>query len=271
MKIGEALKEERLRLGLSIRKMTQGIIDPTFYSRVERENRNIGAEALVKILFVHEINIEEFFEKIKDTYAPSEIIEKVALEDNICLAFNNHDVVKMRQYMQAVNQLDDEVLKLRVIVGIAYLENKIEHLSPEIVNRIYSKLDENDELSRNINAIRLFTNVMPVLSDEQLNYLMNMLLTGASRIKDKTEKYDERIAITCNNYLYSCWQRKIESPVIDKAYLFMMNLKEPHLLIYKLLGSLGKNLIEGNKEQVVFIKQEIDAYGYEKFIRNWKV
>ena len=30
MKIGEALKEERLKLGLSIRKMAEGIIDPTF-------------------------------------------------------------------------------------------------------------------------------------------------------------------------------------------------------------------------------------------------
>ncbi len=55
MKIGEALKEERLKLGLLIRKMAEGIIDPTFYSRVEQENRNIGSEALVKILFAHEI------------------------------------------------------------------------------------------------------------------------------------------------------------------------------------------------------------------------
>lgn len=50
MKIGEALKEERLKLGLSIRKMAEGIIDPTFYSGVEQENRNIGSEALVKNL-----------------------------------------------------------------------------------------------------------------------------------------------------------------------------------------------------------------------------
>lgn len=41
MKIGEALKEERLKLGLLIRKMADGIIDPTFYSRVEQEHRNI--------------------------------------------------------------------------------------------------------------------------------------------------------------------------------------------------------------------------------------
>ena len=66
MKIGEALKEERLKLGLSIRKMAEGIIDPTFYSRVEQENRNIGSEALVRILFAREINIDEFFDKMKE-------------------------------------------------------------------------------------------------------------------------------------------------------------------------------------------------------------
>lgn len=250
MKIGEALKEERLKLGLSIRKMAQGIIDPTFYSRVEQENRNIGSEALVKILLAHNINIDEFFNKIKDTYASSEATKKVYLEEKIRVAFNSHDIATMKEYLKQVSEFDDSILKLRVIVGIAYLEDKIKELSQETVDQIYEELDKNDELSSNINAIRLFTNAMPVFSDEQLTYFMHMLLVRAKNVENKSEKYDERVrvAITCNNYLYSCWQRKMNPPTVEEAYSFMMELKEPHLLIYKLLGKMGKNLIDGNKK-----------------------
>ena len=271
MKIGEALKEERLKLGLSIRKMAEGIIDPTFYSRVEQENRNIGSEALVRILFAREINIDEFFDKIKDTYAPSETTKKAYLEEEIRIAFNNHDIATMRDCLKQVSKLDDPILKLRVIVGIAYLEDKIEELPHEIVDKIYDELDKNDELSSNVNAIRLFTNAMPVFSDEQLTYFMHMLLVRAKNVENKSEKYDERVAITCNNYLYSCLQRKMNSPTVEEAYSFMMGLKEPHLLIYKLLGKMGKNLIDGNKKQAKVMKQEIITYGYEVMIKKWGV
>jgi transcriptional regulator with XRE-family HTH domain len=195
MKIGEALKEERLKLGLSIRKMAEGIIDPTFYSRVEQENRNIGSEALVRILFAHEINIDEFFNKIKDTYASSEATKKAYLEEKIRIAFNSHDIVTMHGCLKQVSKLNDPILKLRVIVGIAYLEDKIKKLPHEVVDQIYDELDKNDEFSSNVNAIRLFTNAMPVFSYEQLTYFMHMLLARAKNVENKSEKYDERIAI----------------------------------------------------------------------------
>lgn len=271
MTIGEALKEERLKLGLSIRKMAQGIIDPTFYFRVEQENRNIGSEALVKILLAHNINIDEFFNKIKDTYASSEATKKAYLEEKIRVAFNSHDIATMKEYLKQVSEFDDSILKLRVIVGIAYLEDKIKELSQETVDQIYEELDKNDELSSNINAIRLFTNAMPVFSDEQLTYFMHMLLDRVKKAKNRTEKYDERIAITCNNYLHSCWQRKINPSIVEEAYSFMMELKEPHLLIYKLLGNMGKNLIEGNREQAIVIKDELIDLGYTEMVKNWNL
>ena len=51
----------------------------------------------------------------------------------------------------------------------------------------------------------------------------------------------------------------------------MMGLTEPHLLVYKLLGNMGKSLIEGNKKQAGVIKQEIIIYGYEVMVKNWKI
>ena len=42
----------------------------------------------------------------------------------------------MRDCLKQVSKLDDPILKLRVIVGIAYLEDKIEELPHEIVDKI---------------------------------------------------------------------------------------------------------------------------------------
>lgn len=173
------------------------------------------------------------------------------MEEKIRIAFNSHDITAMRDYLKDVSKLNDPILRPRVIVGIAYLEDKIKELPHEVVDQIYAELDKNDELSSNVNAIRLFTNAMPIFSDEQLTYFMHMLLTRVKEVENKSEKYDERIAITCNNYLYSCWQTKINPSTVEEAYSFMMGLTEPHLLIYKLLGKIGKNLIDGNRNMML--------------------
>ena len=92
-----------------------------------------------------------------------------------------------------------------------------------------------------------------------------------NRRKNENWRSIKRIAITCNNYLYNCWQRKMNQSTVEEAYSFMMGLKEPHLLIYKLLGKMGKNLIDGNKKQAKVMKQEIITYGYEVMIKKWGV
>ena len=51
----------------------------------------------------------------------------------------------------------------------------------------------------------------------------------------------------------------------------MMGLTEPHLLIYKLLGKMGKNLIDGNSEQTIAIKNELLELGYAEMIKNWNL
>ena len=195
-------------------------------------------------------------------------LKKRTWKKKIRIAFNSHDIATMHGCLKQVSKLNDPILKLRVI---AYLEDKNKELPHEVVDQIYEELDKNDELSSNVNAIRLFTNAMPVFSDEQLTYFMHMLLVRAKNVENKSEKYDERIAITCNNYLYSCWQRKMNPSTVEETYSFMMELTEPHLLIYKLLGKMGKNLIEGNKERAIVIKDELLELGYAEMVKNWNL
>lgn len=89
MTIGEALKKERIKRGLSVRKMAGTIIDPSSYNKVEKNMRNIGSEALVRLIFMHDININEFFNNISSNYVPSKLLYKIELESNMRSAFNN--------------------------------------------------------------------------------------------------------------------------------------------------------------------------------------
>lgn len=55
MTIGEALKHQRIRLGLTQDEMIQGIIHKSHYSKIERGIEGISAESLFKILFAHHV------------------------------------------------------------------------------------------------------------------------------------------------------------------------------------------------------------------------
>ena len=178
MTIGEALKNERIRRGLSIRKMAGNIIDPSSYSKVEKNMRNIGSEALVRLLFAHDIDINEFFTNLEPNYACKNFINKIRLEKNMRIAFNNRDLAEMQAIHQKIMNLKgEEILKLRSIVAIAYLTNNVNNLDNQIKERIFKQLDKNDNLSNNIEAIRLFANAMPIFTDDQLNYLMQSYIS----------------------------------------------------------------------------------------------
>lgn len=65
MTIGEALKQERIHLGLTQDEMIQGIIHKSHYSKIERGIEGISAESLFKILFAHHIDVDQFWNKLK--------------------------------------------------------------------------------------------------------------------------------------------------------------------------------------------------------------
>lgn len=66
MTIGEALKELRLKNGLTQTEMAAGLTTESFYSKVERGIHKIDAELLIKILVAHDFDVGEFFEKIAE-------------------------------------------------------------------------------------------------------------------------------------------------------------------------------------------------------------
>ncbi len=60
MTIGETLKKERKELGLSQTKMAGDVLTKSYYSKIERNQYEIKATDLIKILRLHDIDVIHF-------------------------------------------------------------------------------------------------------------------------------------------------------------------------------------------------------------------
>ena len=74
MQIGEALRTERIKLGLTQNEMCSDIVSRSFYAKVEAGKNEIAADRLFRILFLHNIDISEFNDLIQKTYNSDEYV-----------------------------------------------------------------------------------------------------------------------------------------------------------------------------------------------------
>ncbi|KRL87355.1 helix-turn-helix domain-containing protein [Lactobacillus kalixensis] len=102
MTIGEALRKERLKLGLTQSQMCEGIVSRPFYAKVESGKHSINADLLFKILTIHQIDVVEFYSLIKDIYiSPQEKLLQ-QLQDNMEFAVNTVDFQKLEKYKKKI-------------------------------------------------------------------------------------------------------------------------------------------------------------------------
>lgn len=107
MTIGEALREEQKRLGLTSEAMAAGVISKGTYSKVVNNKQRLSSDLLVKILFKHEIDIDDFFEMLKSTYMPKEKIEEQIIAQRFKLALDNHDVQQAKLSAYQLNKVSN--------------------------------------------------------------------------------------------------------------------------------------------------------------------
>lgn len=270
MTIGEALKNERRKRGLSIRKMAGDIIDPSSYSKVEKNERNIGSDALVRLIFAHEINITDFFANLEDNYIDTDITYKKKLEKSMRIAFNNRNLPEIKKiHHQIMNLKGNDILKLRSIIATAYLENNINHINKQVIDKVFQQLDKSNSLSNNIQAIRLFANAMPIFTDKQLNHLMNIYVNKIIKSNNLTQIDIRRFAIACINYLRACYERKIPlNKTMLKIEDYILNIADSSFLVYKGLVKLSLAAIRGKNELAQQLKQELIDIGYPQ-AKKW--
>ena len=92
MMIGEHLKKVRNSKNLTQKEMAAGIVNRSFYSRVENGSSSITADNLMKILYRHELSMTNFLYNFGNTKPKLGVYQ-----DRITAAYINKDIVLRTQ------------------------------------------------------------------------------------------------------------------------------------------------------------------------------
>lgn len=111
MKIGEALRQEKLRLNLSQSQMAGDVLTKSFYSKVERNLYSIRANDLLSILSLHNIDYSYFFEKLKFENNDNELSE-TECNNLLHAAYYNNDWSKILKLQELIKQKDTSKFNL---------------------------------------------------------------------------------------------------------------------------------------------------------------
>ena len=211
MKIGKALRVERLKLGLTQQQMCEGIISRPFYAKVESGKNKINAESLFQILFKHQIEIDDFCQLIQDTYITKNrrVINK--LQERMDYAFSTKDIDSLiLNCKKIMNVPGDRIIKLRTLVAIAYFRNELNEIDNGIKKKIKIEFNEGQKWTKRPESLRLFANTMPLWSQDELIFFIGRLLATVKN-ENITELMLERYLRIFENYLATCYEETVKS------------------------------------------------------------
>lgn len=279
MIIGQALKEEQNRLGLTEEEMAQGVLSKSAYSRVINNKRNISSDLLIRLLFKNNIDIENFFSEIEDTYLPESIKLENKLSYEMAEAVNNHKKEKVRACYQKIMKANVNIfLKKRAKIALAFFENNLEKLDWNFKKSILNDLSSYENWVFNAQAIRLFGSAISILPSENVESEMSFFFKKISRVTKLSSIMQERYATICDNYLH--WKYnyinnprdlKIEGN-IKKSLDYLNNLPSmPRTIIYIISAQYYSALFTKNIKRAKHIKKELLNMGCNLVVKNWPI
>lgn len=204
MKIGKALKQERLKLNLSQSQMAGNILTKSFYSKVERNVCSIRVNDLLKILDLHNINYSAFFKKVKLENSDKNELSEAECINLLHSAYYKNDYSKILKLEGLLAQKGTDKLNLNSInaqiiiikAAISNTLNKISESEKEYVKRTIFETNNWTE-----NSLRLFAISMFIFDTDDINAILKMILNNIQDINSIPENEQKIVSAILINYL----------------------------------------------------------------------
>lgn len=273
MQIGEALRTERIKLGLTQNEMSSDIVSRSFYAKVEAGKNKIAADRLFRILFLHNIDISEFNDLIQKTYNSDENNLRNDLEEKMAEAFSNKDVDSLTEYCQKIiASTSDNILKLRALVTVAYFKGDLKSIDDATKQKLKEEFDEGNNWTVRPDLLRLFANTMPLWAQDELDFWVGRLLSSVRKTKFSSLMLERYLRIF-ENYLVTCYDRKIRNNThgnhVEEIIKYIIaNTDTYYLMIYRINALYMRALFTNQYQEAEEIKKDMKKYGYEKMINN---
>ena len=210
--IGENLQEIRKSLHLTQDKMAAGIVNRSFYSRVEGGCNSITAAALLKLLYAHEISTIEFLQEFGSINPNIDGYQK-----KITLAYLNGDAKELR-HIQRELKIGDKRIEYLIELLIAKLEGYSHSIQIEKLSWNLMKKDGLDEEN-----LWLIFHVMDNYDFEDLQGVVETVLNkfDFDSADDWCQQLVARIVV---KYLKACFDQKKMNIEIQKIINFLKSL-----------------------------------------------
>lgn len=245
MLLGERLKEIRNSLGLNQTQMTEGIINRSFYSRVEKGENSMSTQELMRLLYPHGVSMIEFCQGFGNTEPQIEVYQEAILR-----AYLDRDVDALEQIYHKGNFADTRI-KNFIILLASELEGRIDEAKEIIKNDpSYNCLQGSYWNEENL-WFTFF--IMDLYNLDQLQNLIDIFFNRyhAKDIDERTMQLASRILV---RYLDICFKQDQRNDEMNKAIELLKLLpNKVEFGGYKILATYYEQLLDGNYENVQLI------------------
>lgn len=236
--IGAHLKDTRKSLHFSQQQMTEGMLDRSFYSRVENDCSEINVNDLIKLLHHHQISVVNFLQGFGMTSTDIEI-----LQNRITTAYLNKDVTTLRDFYINTKFADARMKKVvRILINRLNGVNNLDERDREFS---YSFLNEDNWNSENL---WLVLHMLDSYNFSNIKILANTVFYRVMH-KKTNERSMQLAAQIALKYLKICFSRQDTDSEINSAIAFLEKLpKTTNFAIYQIVAEYYNKLINHDQK-----------------------
>lgn len=264
MKINEALKDERIKLGLTQEKFVKGIFTASNYSKIELGQQGIDSDDLFKLLAANKINFEDFALKLREEYISYE-------SRNVNLQYRLATKLRDVFYQKDVSQIDEldatiqssdvsQEVKIRSVLIKHILKNTVDKIDSKTKQKVKQILFTESSWVKSESRMRLFVNSMIVFDGNELDYYIYQLIQYYAENDMNNIETEELVAGICVNYVFNRWTKKLKyvSEVLNLLEKVPMT---PEVFVYKIIGRYLDDILKDNQEDAKEIARVLSKYG----------
>lgn len=259
MTIGDKLKKVRFSLGLSQTEMADGIINRSFYSRIESGQNNINASDLLQILRVHQIPLLTFLEDFGDVKPKNQYYRNQVIDN-----YFNKDVVALKKISQSPNIVNAKLKQVTDLL-IAKLEGKLNEFPASTIRKLKYNVFQSGYWDED--SLWILLNSMNLYNFSDLQGLVDSVINRFADYKENNEEILQLLASIAVNYLEICFEKVQSDHEIKRTIHFLKNLPSSStIVLQKMIGSCFEAKYKRNNKKLKNSVSLLITLGYGNYI-----
>lgn len=274
MRIGEALRKERLAQGKTQSKWIKGInISVSHYSEIESgytrngKRSDINSEDLIRLLKYNNVNIADFFEIVSTSYEVDEKTEKLEkYMRELRIAFNDSNLEKVRLLKNKLVSIPSipKSIYYQAVLFEADLTDHMMSLDEKIKQKIDRYIYQSSDWVTDTSALIIFGDSMPILDKQVLITRMGQVLRKYTKINNFSTTVKIRISTICINYLYNAiFVKQIDKYIFESLKLIKKLPADDIFGLKKIIAKYFEDVLNNDLTHIKELKLILKRSGLE--------